>query len=345
MAQAAVARPLPAPWTFRLFDALPLSPIWVGFGLAGVVLAIWLAAMYATGSLALVLSADEHMLMHLRLSVVQALSLGYLPVAQVYLARWTRRHLEELRPLLRRDASLEADPLASQGRRVAGISGASALVLLFLVLPWTFTFLKREYWTFYHAWDWIVLPVMGWMAGRLFYAMVADARRFSRLADCIETLDLFDLERYAPFIRQGLRSALLVVIFLAITTGLVGVVVVSETAGLTSWAIAVGIATTALLLPVRGIHARIRREKRDRLSELRGRIRADEASSLAAGPDSAAAASRLPGLLALEARIASVREWPFDASSLLRFGFYLALGLGSWLGSAAVERLLDVALD
>jgi hypothetical protein len=39
-----------------------------------------------------------------------------------------------------------------------------------------------------------------------------------------------------------------------------------------------------------------------------------------------------------------VREWPFDAPSLARFSFYLLIGLGSWLGAAAVERLLDAAL-
>ena len=38
------------------------------------------------------------------------------------------------------------------------------------------------------------------------------------------------------------------------------------------------------------------------------------------------AAAYLPALLALEARIDAVPAWPFDASSLLRFGFYLALG-------------------
>jgi len=29
----------------------------------------------------------------------------------------------------------------------------------------------------------------------------------------------------------------------------------------------------------------------------------------------------------------------------LRFGLYVALGLGSWLGAAAVERMLDMALN
>ncbi len=47
----------------------------------------------------------------------------------------------------------------------------------------------------------------------------------------------------------------------------------------------------------------------------------------------------------LDARLESVREWPFDAPSLVRFALYVALGLGSWLGAAAVERLLDFILN
>ena len=39
-----------------------------------------------------------------------------------------------------------------------------------------------------------------------------------------------------------------------------------------------------------------------------------------------------------------MREWPFDASALLRFGLYTAVGVGSWLGAALVERLLDTVL-
>jgi len=56
------------------------------------------------------------------------------------------------------------------------------------------------------------------------------------------------------------------------------------------------------------------------------------------------ASAELPGLLALETRIAAVREWPLDASTLLRVGLYVTLGIGSWLGAAAVERLLDRVL-
>ena len=46
---------------------------------------------------------------------------------------------------------------------------------------------------------------------------------------------------------------------------------------------------------------------------------------------------RLGGLLAFEARIAGVGEWPFDVGTFVRFALFLALPLGSWIASALVE--------
>ncbi len=59
----------------------------------------------------------------------------------------------------------------------------------------------------------------------------------------------------------------------------------------------------------------------------------------------AAGAPELPSLLAWEARIDAVREWPFDTPTLVRFSFFVLIPLASWLGGAVVERLLDLALS
>lgn len=56
------------------------------------------------------------------------------------------------------------------------------------------------------------------------------------------------------------------------------------------------------------------------------------------------ASDRLSALLDLEIRLERVRVWPYDASNWLRFGLYMLLGLGSWLGAATVERLLNSLL-
>jgi hypothetical protein len=46
---------------------------------------------------------------------------------------------------------------------------------------------------------------------------------------------------------------------------------------------------------------------------------------------------RLGSLLAYEARIAGVGEWPFDVGTFVRFALFLALPLGSWIAGALVE--------
>ena len=57
-----------------------------------------------------------------------------------------------------------------------------------------------------------------------------------------------------------------------------------------------------------------------------------------------AAGARLANLVAWRGLVERVREWPYDASTLLRFALVVSLCLGSWLGGAIVDRLLDAFL-
>jgi hypothetical protein len=62
-------------------------------------------------------------------------------------------------------------------------------------------------------------------------------------------------------------------------------------------------------------------------------------------PDATTAPGHLADLVAYEARVASISTWPFDLSTLVRFAaLYVALGLGSWLGAAVVERFVDAVV-
>ena len=45
-------------------------------------------------------------------------------------------------------------------------------------------------------------------------------------------------------------------------------------------------------------------------------------------------------VIAYLALIAGVSEWPFETSTLVQFGAYLALPVGSWLGGAIASRLI-----
>lgn len=274
--------------------------------------------------------------------------LAYLPTAQVYLARWTRRHVQLLQPLLREGADLAlGNTYLSRSSRVVGVAGSLAFVVLFLLVPLDFeVYARRDYWTFESALAWLVVPLTGWMMARLAHALIFDARCVSRMAADLRRIDLIDLGPLAPFVQHGLRSALLVILLLAIgLTGLVGQQPSVLLHAILNFTALFGVGVAALVLPVVGVRGRIREEKHAQLATLRSRINADRQTILAGGPELDRVAARLPGLVSLEARLDAVREWPFDVSSLLRFAFYMAIGLGSWLGAAAVERLLDFALE
>jgi hypothetical protein len=108
----------------------------------------------------------------------------------------------------------------------------------------------------------------------------------------------------------------------------------------------VGMGAAASLLapvvPLRWVRRRIAEAKRAALAELDGELRRmrDAESPSEAGPP-----GRMADLLATRAYVESVREWPFDSSTLARFGLYLLIPLASWIGSAFVERMVDTALD
>jgi hypothetical protein len=74
-------------------------------------------------------------------------------------------------------------------------------------------------------------------------------------------------------------------------------------------------------------------------------IRTESAARLEAGERWEAADSRLSDLIVYRGLIESLSSWPIDLTTLLRFGLYLFVGLGSWLGAAFVERMLGRILD
>jgi hypothetical protein len=73
-------------------------------------------------------------------------------------------------------------------------------------------------------------------------------------------------------------------------------------------------------------------------------MRSGRQALLESGADGSTPAARMADIVAYEARVASIATWPFDLSTLVRFALYVALGLGSWLGAAMVERLVSVVL-
>lgn len=348
MSVAETSRPLAGlPWSVRLTESGIVAPPWIGAGIAAAILVVYFGIEYATGQVHRVLAgtAESHIPMHFRITTTTALLLGYLPVARVYLARWTRRHLLELGSLVAPGHPVPPGPADDpRGSRRWSAAGVLGLLLGFIVIPSNVEVLRPEYWIVEHVSDWILLIPLGWTIGAFFHAALRDARHFSALAADVEPLDLFDLTRLAPFVRQGLRTALLMMILLGITAAIFSEVVIPAISVAIVAVAMLTLATVALLYPVRGIHRRIHEEKHAKLRTIRAQLAQCERAVAAGGLDTPQHLAALPGLVALEGRIDTVREWPFDASTAGRLALYLTLGVGSWLGGAAVERLLDSLL-
>jgi hypothetical protein len=189
-------------------------------------------------------------------------------------------------------------------------------------------------------WNVGLLFVMFSLLGLLALWGIRSAHLYSRLSREHARVRLLDVEPLQLFAARGLRLALFWFggsgIALLLLTGAKAQAVVLGGIALTS---AVGVAS--LILPSLGIHQRMREVKAAELSRVRGEIEKRLGALRAGYADGAA---ELPALLAWEARVDQAPEWPLGGGVLFRFGLLVLIPLGSWLGGALVERLVDSAL-
>ena len=138
----------------------------MGAAISAGLLAAFFGVEWATGQIESVLAgtAKDHIPLHFRVNAVNSVLLGFLPTALYYLERWRRINHAELQPLLRSPVPLRQPSAAlSHG---AGVATAVVLVLGFLVVPYGMElFGSPDYWVFEHLWDWVTLPVLGWLTG------------------------------------------------------------------------------------------------------------------------------------------------------------------------------------
>ena len=187
----------------------------------------------------------------------------------------------------------------------------------------------------------VLFLLLGWLGGRNLY--VGSAGIWDRPGPQRSDIDLLNLEAIYANGRSGLRGSLVFFIVIAIA----GLLVLPEVgAGL--WVIGplfafnLGIGLVILFAPAREIRSLIRDVKREELARLEPLLRQSRDDALAGD---ASTQGRLTDLLAYKTLVESTREWPFDSSTLLRFGLYLFIPVASMVGGALVERVVDMALD
>lgn len=334
-----------------LFDAVPASPVWVGAGMLGLLLLLFAAIAWISGGLGELLASGEEIwaVRDARVGIWMAAAVAYLPCARRYATLSARRNLEVLRPLLDLgpsgpDTARRFGSLERSGLRIAGLLALPIVPTVALSVDRDpLLYFQEGYWRAETLWSWGLGAFAAWQVGGFVYATTTYSRRFSELAGRVREIDFFDLSPLEPFARQGLRLALLWLVLLSFSMVHIvdpGFHAVAAGMGV----LTVAIATTALLLPVRGVHGRIREAKHAELRRIRDAIRGDLHALRGSAIAQRTEGIGLGDLLAYKAHLESVREWPFDSPTLVRFVLYLAIPFGGWVAGAIVERLLEAAL-
>jgi hypothetical protein len=335
-------RALPGP--LRLLEATPLGPVSGGLLVATAVFLAFLAWARLTG-----LWEHPHFGRQSWFEVLQAVMIGYALAACAISLRGALRDFDDLRE------TLELSPVEFESERqaltsfrpgplvVAALIGFGVGVALLFYPPSWESGVRPGFGDPLFAWLLVRNGLMLGLYGCTVYIEVEVALRLSRIGERVARVDLLDLSPLRPFARRGLRSVLLWVV-LSVFLSLLFLAPWSSDPALGFLTLVFALAAALLLLPSWGIHRRIVAAKQVELARVREVIRAGRQDLLESHAAGVTPPGRMADAVAYEARVASIPTWPFDLSTLVRFAFYIALGLGSWLGAAAVERLLDLLL-
>jgi hypothetical protein len=324
------------PWIFRLTLASPGAPWLLAAGLA-------LLHLVAAGVVSYVAAPPaDRVAFVIGMTLLYSLYFGCVPVVVHMLRRGAERDLAALAAVVGIDARGLADacdellsvtPRAMRralafGVGIAVVTLASMLSLsgqgVLDVAPWAFL-IPREVLI-----DALLWTALGWG--------VAVSVRMARLFGERAEFSLLDSTAFVPVVRSGMRVAVWWLVLFALSVTVLPGFAKDQTlleVFVTILAIGSALAIPVLYLPLAVLRRRIRADKQREIADVHRQIH----DARAARDD-----AQLPGLLAWEARIASVAEWPIDAGALRRLGLYLLIPLGSWVGGALVERVVDSAL-
>jgi hypothetical protein len=345
-------------WLARFDHSGPWAPFWLALSIA----VGFLLLRYAFDGLFLAIwgfPPDLYPFWRSELwwpEIVNVSLIGYVPAALVILRRGTTRDLQQLRVRLP-GSDAEVDAICAAAAGPAGFTGR-AFMLLGFVLGILLVFADpssvsrgAELSVTNPAFMWALLriPVFIWLIFVLIVSDLNTTRSYLRIGRDLIEVDLLDIQSLSPFARRGLRSALTWVIFLMIFSlfWLGEGTASSQNVHLVHMVLAM--ATVGFVVPLLGVHTNILSAKQLELDRLRDRIRAERTTvvdkpSDENSMDDSPANLRLANLIAYYQLIDRTREWPIGAANLFRFFMYLLIGLGSWLGAAVVERLLDSTL-
>jgi hypothetical protein len=320
-----------------------LGPVGFGFG---VVAAYWLL-WFVWGGVVAALGGVPGWASgwpRIRWEVVNSIMIAYLAGATVGTVEGARGDLRDLRPLLGGSPG-EFDELLDRTTNAPArfLYQAGALGVLVGILIVAFdpnVWGERSFDLGDPELEWVFFRniLTNWFAWRLGLHEVVLARGFTLLARRV-AVDLLDPRPLAAFARKSQRSVAVWVGFLVIfSTFWLG-----DAAGRSNLfflVLILAFLVPVYLLPLRGVNRRLVAAKQAELDRVNAHVR--EAG--AAGGAPAAPQPSLADWIAYRRLVEDAREWPLNAPALVRTLLFVALGVGSWLGGALVERLLGAIL-
>ncbi len=338
-----------SPWLIRVIDR-------VRFPLPAMGLSIALAYFLFTTLLALLLwpwlgeqllyRGWQNLAVTIPVYVGKALMVGYLAAAACYGLRGAVRDFQSLRPALSCN-DIEFDHWLTRLRHVPRVPLhiATALALwmgFFGALPdgnWPFMEKAPPLGSGLMSFAQIDQIVVKFFLFRTVALELVSAFLFADVARRFARVELLDLEQVAPFSRRSLRAVLVLVLYIVIMSlqalfepnpgGAIGTVM---------WISLLAVAV--FLIPLIPLQRRVDDTKQGELARINTDIRRENKARIAGAENWVP----LTGLIVYKKEIEQVSTWAFNTPTVLRFGFYVSLGIGSWVGAAVVERWLGTLL-
>lgn len=366
-----VPKELAFAWEAKVVRFLGVSPLVAASIVAALVAATYFVPGFAMGLLPIPLDLrdsaipiDPYSWAALVTSLLAGFTVFALPYAQT-------RHQADMVSLAPVVPSLDRAGLrglyvrsaigGSRGRMVASVIGwlFGFLIPVFAV-PGAWTLMtgqpdlwqsalpKEAYWA--AGWFLVIVPFLIASLSKASYQMVTGARRL--LSELESRLDVSPLESemLRPLANAGLHTSFIWMIGAAIgmlfvlDSNIEATVIVIFMAGI---AVLGGLAAIGPAMTGRRV---IRRAKEKALADVRAAIARLHLEAL--DPSSEALVkdaddqrlAQMGALLAYEDRLEKAPELPISAPTIAQFALYLAIPVGSWLGGAFVERMVDAAL-
>lgn len=213
---------------------------------------------------------------------------------------------------------------------------------------WQSALPPEAYWA--AGWFLVIVPFLIGSLSKASHQMISSARRL--LSELESRLDVSPLESEVlrPLANAGLHTSFIWMIGAAIgmlfvlDSNIESTVIVVFMAGI---ALLGGLAAIGPAMAGRRV---IRRAKEKALADVRAAIARlhlealDPSSETLVKKADDQRLAQMGALLAYEDRLEKAPELPITAPTVAQFALYLAIPVGSWLGGAFVERMVDAAL-